>query len=262
MCEDDLKFTFWKLRAHLSLCMHIGYAGNNAEHRRDQSWFWFFQGINFRAFFWDFVFSNDFVWNKAISYVIREQVLHIKVGRIFIKRATAYVERFCRRYARKQVIKMRAVISCIAAHEKIFMCSIQTLFTSLTTVLCMLFSINLQFQKQSRPQSKTITEAKVRCYIPHNGGEVFVSSCTQQLHGGRCPMVINDDYSSLWNKNHFCKPKTIVSIKISYKRCLVNRIQVRFTWISLNAKYLTILSFTGTELSITARSMLCRFQKK
>jgi len=30
----------------------------------------------------------------------------------------------------------------------------------------------------------------------------------------------------------------------------------------LNGKHLTILSFTGTELSITARSMLCRFQKK
>jgi len=28
-------------------------------------------------------------------------------------------------------------------------------------------------------------------------GEVFVSSRTQQLHGGQCPMVINDDYSSL-----------------------------------------------------------------
>jgi len=51
------------------------------------------------------VFSNDFVWNKAISFVIREQVLHIKIGRIFIKRAAAYVESFCRRYASKQVIK-------------------------------------------------------------------------------------------------------------------------------------------------------------
>jgi len=51
------------------------------------------------------VFSNDFVWNKAISFVIREQVLHIKIGRIFIKRATDYVESFRRRYARKQVIK-------------------------------------------------------------------------------------------------------------------------------------------------------------
>jgi len=40
------------------------------------------------------VFSNDFVWNKAISSVIREQVLHIKMGRILIKRATAYVETF------------------------------------------------------------------------------------------------------------------------------------------------------------------------
>jgi len=28
-------------------------------------------------------------------------------------------------------------------------------------------------------------------------GEVFVSSCTQQLHVGRCPMLISDDYSSL-----------------------------------------------------------------
>ena len=51
------------------------------------------------------MFSNDFVWNKAISFVIREQVLHIKIGRMFIKRATVYVERYCRRYARKQVIK-------------------------------------------------------------------------------------------------------------------------------------------------------------
>jgi len=51
------------------------------------------------------VFSNDFVWNKVISFVIREQVLHIKIGRMFIKRATAYVEGFCRRYARKQFIK-------------------------------------------------------------------------------------------------------------------------------------------------------------
>jgi len=58
-------------------------------------------------------------------------------------------------------------------------------------------------------------------------GEVFVSSCTQQLHGGRCPMVIDDDYSSLWNKNPFRKPNwTMVSIKIIYKRCLVNRVQV------------------------------------
>jgi len=66
----------------------------------------------------------------------------------------------------------------------------------------------------------------------------------------------------------------MVSIKISFKRCLVNRVQivslvnrvnrvqVRFTWISLNARHLTILSFTGTELSITALSTLCRFQKK
>jgi len=30
------------------------------------------------------VFSKDFVWNKAISFVIREQVLHTKIGRIFI----------------------------------------------------------------------------------------------------------------------------------------------------------------------------------
>ena len=68
-------------------------------------------------------------------------------------------------------------------------------------------------------------------------GEVFVSSCTQQLHGGRWPMVINDGYSSLWNKNHFCKPNwTIVSIKISYKRCLVNRVQVRFTLIMFECK--------------------------
>jgi len=51
------------------------------------------------------VFSNDFVWNKAISFVIREQVLHIKIGHTFIKRATAYVESFCRHYARKQVMK-------------------------------------------------------------------------------------------------------------------------------------------------------------
>ena len=51
------------------------------------------------------MFSNDFVWNKAISFMIREQILHIKIGRIFIKRATAYVESFCRRCARKQVIK-------------------------------------------------------------------------------------------------------------------------------------------------------------
>ena len=50
MCEDDLKFAFWKLRAHLPLCMHIGYAGNNVEHRRDKSWFDFFQGISFRVF--------------------------------------------------------------------------------------------------------------------------------------------------------------------------------------------------------------------
>jgi len=28
-------------------------------------------------------------------------------------------------------------------------------------------------------------------------GDLFVPSCTQQLHGGRFPMVINDDYSSL-----------------------------------------------------------------
>ena len=41
---------------------------------------------------------------KIISFVIREQVLHIKIGRIFVKRATAYVESFCRRYTRKQVI--------------------------------------------------------------------------------------------------------------------------------------------------------------
>ena len=51
------------------------------------------------------MFSNDFVWNKAVSFVIREQVLHINIGHIFIKRATSYVESFCRRYARKQVIK-------------------------------------------------------------------------------------------------------------------------------------------------------------
>jgi len=50
MCEDDLKFAFWKLRAHLSLCMHIGYAGNNVEHRRDQSSFDFSPGISFRFF--------------------------------------------------------------------------------------------------------------------------------------------------------------------------------------------------------------------
>jgi len=56
------------------------------------------------------------------------------------------------------------------------MCSIQTLFIFLTTVLCVLFSINLQFQKQSRPQSKTITEARVWCYIAHNAlaGQQFV----------------------------------------------------------------------------------------
>jgi len=56
------------------------------------------------------------------------------------------------------------------------MCSIQTLFIFLTTVLCVLFSIDLQFQKQSRPQSKTITEARVWCYIPHNApaGQQFV----------------------------------------------------------------------------------------
>jgi len=64
-----------------------------------------FSRYQLSRFFWDFVFTNDFVWNKAISFVIREQVLHIKIGRIFIKRATAYVESFCRRYARKQVIK-------------------------------------------------------------------------------------------------------------------------------------------------------------
>ena len=71
---------------------------------------------------------------------------------------------------------MCAVLSCIATHKKIFMCSIQTLFIFLTTVLCVLFSINLQFQKQSRPQSKTITEARVWCYIPHNAlaGQQFV----------------------------------------------------------------------------------------
>jgi len=27
--------------------------------------------------------------------------------------------------------------------------------------------------------------------------EVFVSLCTQQFHGGHCPMMTNDDYSSL-----------------------------------------------------------------
>jgi len=74
-----------------------------------------FSRYQLSRFFWDFVFSNDFVWNKAISFVIREQVFHIKIGRIFIKRATACVESFCRRYARKQVIK-RAVLSCIATH--------------------------------------------------------------------------------------------------------------------------------------------------
>jgi len=30
--------------------MHIGYTGNNVEHRRDQSWFDFFQAISFRVF--------------------------------------------------------------------------------------------------------------------------------------------------------------------------------------------------------------------
>ena len=84
------------------------------EHRRDQSWF--FSRYQLSLFFWDFVFSNDFVWNKAISFVIREQVLHIKIGRIFIKRATAHVESFCRRYARKQVIK-NAIIALISVQK-------------------------------------------------------------------------------------------------------------------------------------------------
>ena len=63
-----------------------------------------FSRYQLSRFFWDFVSSDDFVWNKAISLVIREQALHIKIGRIFIKRAKAYVESFCRRYAKKQVI--------------------------------------------------------------------------------------------------------------------------------------------------------------
>jgi len=56
------------------------------------------------------------------------------------------------------------------------MCSIQTFFIFLMTVLCVLFSINLQFQKQSRPQSKAIIEVRVWWYIPHNAlaGQQFV----------------------------------------------------------------------------------------
>ena len=67
--------------------------------------FRFFPRYQLSRFFWVFKFSNDFAWNKVISFVIWEQFLHIKIGRIFIKRATAYVESFCQRYARKQVIK-------------------------------------------------------------------------------------------------------------------------------------------------------------
>ena len=59
---------------------------------------------------------------------------------------------------------------------------------------------------------------------------------------------------------HFAIPISLfVSSCVS---CLINRVQVRFIWISLNAKHLTILSFTGSELSITARSMLFQISKK
>jgi len=35
MSEEDLKLAF--LRVHLLLCVHMGYAADNAEHHRNQS---------------------------------------------------------------------------------------------------------------------------------------------------------------------------------------------------------------------------------
>ena len=113
----------------------------------------FFRSISFRVFFWGHVLSNDFVLNKAILVVIREQILHIKIGRIFITWATAYVESFCRRHARKQVIPS-ACSSFLYRQllKKLLVQQLNTFHILDDNAVCVLFSINLEFQKRSKPQ--------------------------------------------------------------------------------------------------------------
>ena len=149
--KDDLKFAFLKLRVHLSLCMYMGCAADNVKHCRDQSWF--FSKYQLSRFFWGDVFSNDFVLNKAILLMIKEQILHIKIGRIFITWATAYVESFCQHHARKQVIQI-ACSSFVYRQllKKLLVQQSNTFHILDDNAVCVLFSINLEFQKRSKPQ--------------------------------------------------------------------------------------------------------------
>ena len=142
---------------------------------------------------------------------------------------------------------MRAVLSCIATHYKIFMCSMQTLFIFLTTVLCVLFSINSQLQKQSRPQSKTITEARVWRYIPHNAldGQQFV----------------------FWNNN---EPEhtllSVVRLLVQYSKCRNRLIALRcyahFLWalsVTIALKISVFCAKPDVERIHFAITFVCQF---
>ena len=141
------------------------------------------------------------------------------------------------------------------------MCSIQTLFIFLTTVLCVIFSINLQFQKQSRPQSKTMTEARVSCYIPHNSlaGQQFVFwNNIEPEHTLLSVVMLLVQYSKCRNRlialrcyTHFIWALSLkIALKISVfcAKAEVERIQFVTTfvcqfmwWLKFQYKHVTLL---------------------
>ena len=141
------------------------------------------------------------------------------------------------------------------------MCSIQTLFIFLTTVLCVLFSINLQFQKQSRPQSKTITVARVWCYIPHNAmaGQQFVFwNNIESEHTLLSVVRLLVQYSKFRNRlialrcyAYFIWPLSVmIALKISvfWAKAELERIQFASTfmcqfmwWLKFQYKHVTLL---------------------
>ena len=164
MCEDDLKFAFWKLRAHLSLRMRIGYAENNVEHRSDQSWFDFFKVsaltffLRFRVF-WRFCMEQSYIVGdkrtsppyKNRSYIhktsesLRWKFLSALCKKTSDNECVQYrhpLEIFMCRVQYRHPLEIFNIFLFLYRHPlEIFMCSIQTLFIFLTTVLCVLFSI-------------------------------------------------------------------------------------------------------------------------
>jgi len=119
------------------------------------------------------------------------------------------------------------------------------LFIFLTTVLCVLFSINLQFQKQSRPQSKTITEARVLCYIPHNvlDGQQFVFWNNNEPE--------HTLLSVLWSEyilQHVCVPVYVIA-EISIQACDVAYFLPVQSHCKFCSKWLLSCTFSNGEVT-------------